>query len=746
MTRNKEALLFTLRNAQLSEEIAHDERKKAIQRIIERRQELRDINDKKYELSKQEHTESRTRLRATMKSKRLKEVTDHLDRYILHGIIRNEANLLINIVNSNCAINQESSYLENEWKDYLEGLPPVISCGDRDIKRLNKHNNISSNTSAVQAFLIKALSKNGNHVNQNFNDQIHIITSPLPEFEMSRDIVNRYNKSQPSKQRTGLLSKFLNHSLQSKAMGHSNKGNYNANGSGNLPSNYVLLPGHYDSNSELGAALINDSTPGPNHFARMADSILVTGPSREEIENLVDKANRKSLNSDTKQGTDGTILTEYLEPRLILLTKALSDVDSNILPAFCFPSGVETTVFRSSRSRQNSLSVAPTSSVVNPNNSSSLSPNKYPTTSATNNNRNPFPGIGKFSSPSSRRYSFILTGHTITRFGVCYLVKSVFNFPHYSMQVQADYCICIITRFPFFPYLFNLLDQFEHLSGCWELSEPLHPHEEGFPIHADLAPIDDLARRFNGLIVPRFNGITTEEELLDVHSTVRIPLSSYNQTHKTRLNLELNRAMYQTFYTSLTMNTNATTSIDNNSKLRPLTSPNDEQEQEREKEMTFHILLWALPILLKYLPLEQIVTALGCAMTEMHIVVQCADVSVMSACVLALLNLLAPFKWVGPIIVTLPSTTIDPSANFIDYLESSPSYRRCPNPSRKLRSAPGPSHHPPLRPVQAQEGRICPIPGPHRGRLRHLQRAANTPEVKAYRRLETFRKIHFKSV
>lgn len=79
-------------------------------------------------------------------------------------------------------------------------------------------------------------------------------------------------------------------------------------------------------------------------------------------------------------------------------------------------------------------------------------------------------------------------------------------------------------------------------------------------------------------------------------------------------------------------------------------------EEDREKEVCFHTLLWALPALLRHLPLDQIILAIGCALTEMRVVVVGEDLGVVSGCVLALVNLLRPLKWAGPVIVTLPSS------------------------------------------------------------------------------------------
>jgi hypothetical protein len=73
-------------------------------------------------------------------------------------------------------------------------------------------------------------------------------------------------------------------------------------------------------------------------------------------------------------------------------------------------------------------------------------------------------------------------------------------------------------------------------------------------------------------------------------------------------------------------------------------------------------LLWSLPILLKYIPLEQLLLVIGCALTEMYILIKCPDLEVLSACVLGCLALLAPVTWSGPTIVILPPRMHD----FID--------------------------------------------------------------------------------
>jgi len=77
-------------------------------------------------------------------------------------------------------------------------------------------------------------------------------------------------------------------------------------------------------------------------------------------------------------------------------------------------------------------------------------------------------------------------------------------------------------------------------------------------------------------------------------------------------------------------------------------------ESERDKEENHFIMSWALPVLLRYLPLDQIMLALGCAMTEMKIIVRFDDFRVISSIILALTQLLKPLRWCLPVIVILP--------------------------------------------------------------------------------------------
>lgn len=85
--------------------------------------------------------------------------------------------------------------------------------------------------------------------------------------------------------------------------------------------------------------------------------------------------------------------------------------------------------------------------------------------------------------------------------------------------------------------------------------------------------------------------------------------------------------------------------------------------QDFDEECCIGTLQWALPILLKHIPIDQILLVLGCALTEMRIIVRCSNLETLSACVLGLVYLLRPLRWSGPIITILPGI-------MHDYLES----------------------------------------------------------------------------
>jgi len=64
---------------------------------------------------------------------------------------------------------------------------------------------------------------------------------------------------------------------------------------------------------------------------------------------------------------------------------------------------------------------------------------------------------------------------------------------------------------------------------------------------------------------------------------------------------------------------------------------------------------WSVPVMLSKLTLENVLLVLGCALVELQIVFVSQDLQTLSASALALVSLLRPLRWAGPLISTLPS-------------------------------------------------------------------------------------------
>lgn len=285
--------------------------------------------------------------------------------------------------------------------------------------------------------------------------------------------------------------------------------------------------------------------------------------------------------------------------------------------------------------------------------------------------------------------------------------------------VSCDYCVCVITKLPFLSYIFNLLMQLDALGGL-DFSEPvqrLPPDSLQQP--SALRLLIEFTRHLRGVRVPiyrlgpkffkddtdydddddseesEFKGkyqsvlfnmamrstITggSFNQLLDTISLSPLPAQSSSRyvsvSPVTRGKSLVKRSLTGVFRRDLI---GAYSALPFTPQLQPhknsipqaisdppyLPSPKwpiddnllGQLEEDREKEVCFHTLLWALPALLRHLPLDQIILAIGCALTEMRVVVVGDDLGVVSGCVLALVNLLRPLRWAGPVIVTLPSS------------------------------------------------------------------------------------------
>ena len=280
----------------------------------------------------------------------------------------------------------------------------------------------------------------------------------------------------------------------------------------------------------------------------------------------------------------------------------------------------------------------------------------------------------EISSASTSSFVFKLTGHTSSRFVVCLPIRKYF-YDDRGIETCTCYCVCMISRFGFFSYFTHILQQFVDLGGL-DFETPLEKQDVGFPIVSSLRFLNDLATKMHRTVVPLYPAIvasSAEEngEGASMHQR-SLPAIEVQMAVKSvvpgapsrKLDIVMRRDMLLRYFSNSNFyySSNFANNNNNNNNGQNLTSPgyqnydSNEKERDWEREESFHVLLWALPVLLRKMPLDQISLAIGCALIEMHVIVLAPDISVMSACLLSIVHLLRPLKWVGVVVVTLPES------------------------------------------------------------------------------------------
>jgi len=259
------------------------------------------------------------------------------------------------------------------------------------------------------------------------------------------------------------------------------------------------------------------------------------------------------------------------------------------------------------------------------------------------------------------------------------------------LKVYSSYVLCLMTKTPFFSYLYHILEQFDAITAGLTFEEPI-PSEEliGIPHCPILRPLHNLVTRLKQLQVPLYPFIVPEpsegdktsldymhsshesialsEGMRCAHRDIKVSLvgltssSSSSSSNAASEGLIFSRSYYHEYYSKLGVVDPITLQqqqqLLQQKTLQHLAEDHDKypalHESERDKEENHFIMSWALPVLLRYLPLDQIMLALGCAMTEMKIIVRFDDFRVISSIILALTQLLKPLRWCLPVIVILP--------------------------------------------------------------------------------------------
>lgn len=322
----------------------------------------------------------------------------------------------------------------------------------------------------------------------------------------------------------------------------------------------------------------------------------------------------------------------------------------------------------------------------------------------------PAPSLPAVNTHMSARNPFILLlgDHTYQQYGVCIQLPVTFQ-TEQGLTIQTSYVLCLMTKLPLFSYLYHILDQYDTFFDGFKFKEPIPTQDMNFPFLAELKPLSDLAAKLKRLLVPKYPYIinsalntapastrkraSTEASILlsSTAATAAAPASKNapgggmleneypaldNESDtkallpdidfgygginiNKKLHATFKRSVYQSYFSTSGLKYDAHNKVISDliaryDKMAADFMPNATHKQEKDKEESYLVMLWALPVLLKYLPLDQIILALGCAVTEMKIIVKHPDFHVISAIILAFMQLLRPLRWCSPVIVILP--------------------------------------------------------------------------------------------
>jgi len=163
-------------------------------------------------------------------------------------------------------------------------------------------------------------------------------------------------------------------------------------------------------------------------------------------------------------------------------------------------------------------------------------------------------------------------------YGVNFVMKRGFRNRSTGVNVNTEYCIYIISDLPLFSVFFHICEVFVAMGGFDVEGGPLEEQEQGMPVSSDLRALHDLARKLLKYSLP-----SSPSKSLEINIGV---LGNRHIVSVYRL-----EKLYNNF----------------------------------EKEMAIHNLLWSLPILLRTVPLDQLILVIGCALAEMNIIVLSQD-------------------------------------------------------------------------------------------------------------------------
>lgn len=314
------------------------------------------------------------------------------------------------------------------------------------------------------------------------------------------------------------------------------------------------------------------------------------------------------------------------------------------------------------------------------------------------------PALPAVNAHISARNSFVLLlgDHTYQQFGLCIQLPMTFKMEQ-DLIIHTSYVLCLMTKLPMFSYLLHIVDQFDAYMDGLKFSSPVPTQDMNFPYVSELRPLSDFAAKLKRLLVPKYpyiissavsnlavpserrrsdtvggvsspaaprnpcNGLVdTEYPALENDQDTKAVLPDVEFTYgaiaaSRKLHAPFRRSAYQSYFSEMGMkfdpgNKTLADLIARYDRMIADFAPNSMHRSEKEKEESYMVMLWALPVLLKHLPLDQVVLALGCAITEMRIIVKHPDLHVVSCVIMALIQLLRPLKWCMPVVMILPDS------------------------------------------------------------------------------------------
>lgn len=480
--------------------------------------------------------------------------------------------------------------------------------------------------------------KEQNNMNnmKNIDKRLPVSSSFKNKFCPSSDNVDSKKNSLSNNYVNSLLSKFIVRNKEAYGNERSKRNN-NHNNFDNSRKRMDSLDGTMNIIDESITSL---------ESSRLVESLFVVGPDNKFISDFA-RTHMNDSNSQTNENAN----SRQVEPKMLFSVGSDPDVESEVLPFFCFPNGVEVVIGDMDRKRN---------SFKRKNSFNSL------------NNIQSKP-ISNKKSPHC--FIFILTNHTSYKFVVCMVLPRSFKIYENDSEgcnsclVNTNYCLCAVTQLPFISYVSHILFQSDRMG--WVLSGLILPIAAYDPKNDNgNSPtyniLNELAARLRRIQIPtaRFtpDGIPFPVPPIELLLPWRSSVDGTIQTQK-RLSIVMRRDLQQSYYSYQSISAD---------KLHQRQMNGFKSYEESiiinasvDREATFHVLLWSLPILLKHFSLEKIVLILGCVITEMKLVVHSPDLKIVSGCLLSLIHLLRPLKWVGPVIVTLP-----PSLDTDTFLES----------------------------------------------------------------------------